>query len=518
MSASWQPGDGSAQSTHDITIRQNPHDPRRTLRPRPARPEGRQRETRQPYRPDDRAGTRAGGGRDALPAADGGRRVPGDEPGGAAAGGERGAEGGVRDRAARAQPRPQDAGRSLNAKLDAPSGAKPGALLLDRRFAPLFWCQAFAAFNDNFLKTALVVLILYRAKGSPALVALAGGVFILPFLLCSGIAGEMADRFDKARVATLVKGIEIGAAGLAVAGFLAGSVPVLFAALLAFGVLAALFGPVKYGLLPDLLETARLPLANAMVDFATFLAILAGTALGGLLGARAPWLLGAVVMGFALLAFGAAALIPRPGAARPGLKLSASPVAASADLLRTLRGAAPLWRAALVNAWFWFAGITCMTLLPVLTRTTLLRGPGAVTLGLTVFSLGVGAGSFLAASQLRGRIALAPAWGGTVAVGIAALALGALAAADRFGVTLALLFVVALGGGVIAVPSFAAVQAWAPAEARARAVAGTNILSAAGMVAASLILTVLLHAGAAPSALFAGLGAIALSLALAARR
>ncbi|OYV66912.1 MAG: hypothetical protein B7Z59_10275 [Acidiphilium sp. 37-67-22] len=396
--------------------------------------------------------------------------------------------------------------------------AKPGALLLDRRFAPLFWCQAFAAFNDNFLKTALVVLILYRAKGSPALVAVAGGVFILPFLLCSGIAGEMADRFDKARVATMVKGIEIGAAGLAVAGFLAGSVPVLFAALLAFGVLAALFGPVKYGLLPDLLETARLPLANAMVDFTTFLAILAGTALGGLLGARAPWLLGVVVMGFALLAFGAAALIPRPGAARPGLKLSASPVAASADLLRTLRGAAPLWRAALVNAWFWFAGITCMTLLPVLTRTTLLRGPGAVTLGLTVFSLGIGAGSFLAASRLRGRIALAPAWGGTVVVGIAALALGALAAADRFGVTLALLFVVALGGGVIAVPSFTAVQAWAPAEARARAVAGTNILSAAGMVAASLILTVLLHAGADPRALFAGLGAIALSLALAARR
>ncbi|WP_201728734.1 hypothetical protein [Acidocella sp. C78] len=193
-------------------------------------------------------------------------------------------------------------------------------------------------------------------------------------------------------------------------------------------------------------------------------------------------------------------------------------MAASADLLRTLRGAAPLWRAALVNAWFWFAGITCMTLLPVLTRTTLMRGPGAVTLGLTVFSLGIGAGSFLAASRLRGRIALAPAWGGTVAVGIAALALGALAAADRFGVTLALLFVAALGGGVIAVPSFAAVQAWAPAEARARAVAGTNILSAAGMVAASLILTALLHAGIGPRALFAGLGAIALSLALAARR
>lgn len=391
-------------------------------------------------------------------------------------------------------------------------------LLLDRRFAALFWCQGFAAFNDNFLKTALAVLILYRAHGQSALVALAGAVFILPFLLGSGIAGELADRADKAVVATRVKGVEIGAAALAVAGFLMQSVPVLFAALLAFGVLAALFGPVKYGLLPDLLETQRLPLANAMIDFATFLAILLGTALGGLLGARDPVVLCAIVMGFSLLALGAAALIPRVGAARPGLAVHANPIATSRDLLRALRLSSALWRAALVNTWFWFAGIICLTLLPIVTQTVFHRGPDAVTLGLTVFSLGVGAGSFIAARRMRGRITLEPAWAGTLALGIGALALAGLGHHGQFGFALLGMFVIAAGGGAIAVPSFAAVQAWSDPGARARAVAGTNILSAGAMVAASLILTILLHEGVGPRPIFAGLGTIALIAALLVRR
>lgn len=392
------------------------------------------------------------------------------------------------------------------------------ALLLDRRFAALFWCQGFAAFNDNFLKTALTVLLLYRTHGASALIALAGAVFIAPFLLCSGIAGELADRIDKAVIATRVKAVEIAAAGLAVVGFLLQSVPILFLALTTFGVLAALFGPVKYGLLPDLLATERLPLANAMVDFATFLAILLGTAVGGALGTRDPNLLAAIVMGFALAAYGTARLIPRPGAARPDLPLRANPVAASRDLIRALRSPPELWRAALVNTWFWAAGIICLTLLPILVKQTLHRGPGSVTIGLTIFSLGIGAGSFLAARMMRGRISLRPATQGTIALGVSALLAGAIAAPRLYPAVLGVLFIVAASGGLIAVPSFAAVQAWADPGSRARAVAGTNILSAAAMVAATLILAVLLHAGIGPRAIFAGLGAAALIGGLLARR
>lgn len=354
------------------------------------------------------------------------------------------------------------------------------------------------------------MLILYRAHGQSSLVALAGAIFIAPFLICSGVAGEMADRYDKAIIATRIKGAEIAAAGLAVIGFLLHSVPILFAALAAFGVLAALFGPVKYGLLPDLLPTESLPFANALIDFATFLAILLGTGIGSALGAREPLPLAALVIASALAAFAAARLIPRPGAARPDLLLRAEPLAASRDLLRVLRSSRKLWHAALVNAWFWLAGITCLTLLPVLIKSVFHRGPNAVTLGLTIFSLGIGAGSFLAARMLRRKIWLRPALLGTAMLGVGAIAVGAFAMPGDFPLTLALLFIVACSGGLIAVPSFAAIQAWADPGARARAVAGSNILSAAGMVMATLILAVLLHFHTGPRAVFTGFGAITL--------
>src|SRR5579885_3595796 len=125
-------------------------------------------------------------------------------------------------------------------------------LLLSRRFAPLFWCQFFAAFNDNFLKTALVFLILFRGHtDAEALITAASAVFIAPYFVLSGLGGELADRYDKARVAQVIKLVEIAVAGLAVWGYARASLPILFAALLGFGVLAALFGPMKYGILPD---------------------------------------------------------------------------------------------------------------------------------------------------------------------------------------------------------------------------------------------------------------------------
>ncbi len=394
---------------------------------------------------------------------------------------------------------------------------KTSPLLLDRGFAPLFWCQAFAAFNDNFLKTALVVLILYRAGGAASLVALAGAAFIAPFLIFSGLAGELADRYDKAAVATGVKAVEILAAGVAVIGFLEQSVVFLFLALIAFGVLAALFGPVKYGLLPDLLDATKLPAANALIEAATFMAILLGTASGGWLGARNPLLLSGIVMGFSCAACAGAWLIPRAGAAQPSLALQINPIAATSSLIDALRSSTGLWRAALISCWFWLAGIVALTLLPVMVKQTLHRGPGSVTIGLTAFSLGIAGGSWAAARLARGRVVLGHAVLGTAVSGAMMLALGTLlklVAHDvSFAVVLVLLFLVAAGGALIAVPSFAAIQAWADRTHRARAVAGSNVLSAATMVAGTLILAALFHFQVTPAALLIGFGAISLALA-----
>ncbi len=158
------------------------------------------------------------------------------------------------------------------------------SLMTSRRFAPLFWCQFFAAFGDNFLKTALVFVILYEVSGanSGALITLAGATLIAPFFFLSGLGGELADRFDKSFVAQRVKLVEIGAAIVGVAGFAFHSLSLLFLAVFLFGTLASLFGPVKYGILPDLLPRRELPSGNALIEGGTFLAILIGTIVAGL--------------------------------------------------------------------------------------------------------------------------------------------------------------------------------------------------------------------------------------------
>ena len=158
------------------------------------------------------------------------------------------------------------------------------SLLTTRRFAPLFCCQFFAAFGDNFLKTALVFIILFQVAGpnAGALITLAGATLILPFFFLSGLGGELADRYDKAFVAQRIKLVEIGAAAIAVAGFAFHSLSLLFAAVFMFGSLASLFGPIKYGILPDLLRREELPSGNALIEGGTFLAILLGTIVAGI--------------------------------------------------------------------------------------------------------------------------------------------------------------------------------------------------------------------------------------------
>src|SRR5580658_645530 len=149
-------------------------------------------------------------------------------------------------------------------------------LMSSRRFAPLFWAQFCSALNDNVLKNALVIMILYDAASGhgDVLVTVAGAVFIFPFFVLSALGGELADKYVKSVVARRLKFFEIFAACFAAAGFFLHSIPLLFVALALFGIVAALFGPVKYGILPDQLSTSELAMGNALVEGATFLAIL----------------------------------------------------------------------------------------------------------------------------------------------------------------------------------------------------------------------------------------------------
>jgi acyl-[acyl-carrier-protein]-phospholipid O-acyltransferase / long-chain-fatty-acid--[acyl-carrier-protein] ligase len=399
--------------------------------------------------------------------------------------------------------------------------------MLSRRFAPPFWCQFFSAFRDNFLKTALVFLILFQIGGpdAEALITLAGGIFIAPFFFLSALGGQIADRFDKAMVARRLKFIEIGIAFVAVAGFSSHSVPVLFVALFLFGVIAALFGPMKYGILPDHLARAELPAANALVEGATFLAILLGTIFGGLAtkGGGDPAHLSLLMIGFALLCWGSSLFIPPTGDAAPGLRISWNIATSTAALVRHLWTDPRLWWGALVSSWFWLSGIIVLSLLPPLVGRVLGGNEEVATAFLAVFSVAVAIGSGLAALIARGRIRLWPTPVGAVILGLCALDLGWANYAIEPGATMAGIDAVlgslrgvrslidlsgiAIGGGLFIVPAFAAVQAWAGVDRRARVVAAVNVLNAAFMVGGSLAVSLLQKAGAGTPALFMALGA-----------
>ncbi len=410
------------------------------------------------------------------------------------------------------------------------------SLLTSRRFAPLFWCQFFSAFNDNFLKNALALLILFRIGGQSgeALVTLAAGIFIAPFFLLSAFGGELADRFDKARVARRLKLAEIGAAAIAVAGFQLSSLPLLFGALFLFGVIGALFGPIKYGILPDHLKREELPAGNALVEGATFLAILGGTIAGGIAmkGGGEPRLLALMMMVFALLCWGASLFIPKTARAAPDLQIDPNILGSTTRLLGELWSNTRLWRCAVVTSLFWLVGAVVLSLLPPLVMHTLGGAETLVTIYLAVFAVAIGVGSGLASWLSAGRIVLLPTAFGALLIGLFSLDLGlALLRLPAVDMTTALapsaffarpvawhaavdLGILAVAGGLMVVPSFAAIQAWAAPERRARIVAAVNVLNAAFMVGGALVVALLQKAGVGVPALFLGIAAVGVAAAL----
>ena len=382
---------------------------------------------------------------------------------------------------------------------DTPAPNTP--LLRGRRFLPLFLTQALGALNHNLFKNALVVLVLFRAsEGGAPLVALSGGLFILPYALFSALAGQLADRHDKSRLIRATKALEVALMALAAAGFLLGSVPLLMAVLFGLGTQGAFFGPLKYGILPDHLAERELVQGNALVEAATFGGILLGTIAGGILVGLpgGPALVSAAGLLIALGGLTAALFIPPTAAAAPGLRPGWNIWRETADLVRAARGNREVWLAVLGLSWFWTMGATLIAEFPVLAKQDFGADNRLVTLLLTCFAVGVGMGSLLASRLLRGEISArhVPPAAALLSVFVwafAALASGGAASgwhtpgamlASPPGV-LALLCLVgaAVCGGVYSVPLFALLQERSEPSRRARTVAANNVVNAAAMAA-----------------------------------
>jgi len=404
-----------------------------------------------------------------------------------------------------------------------------GRLMTTRRFVPLFWCQFFSAFNDNFVKNALALLILYTLalENGPVLVTLAGGLFMLPFFLLSSVGGEMADRFDKAVVARRLKFAEIFVVAIAGVGFVLHDAYILLAALTGMGVMGALFGPIKYGILPDHLSRDELVSGNALVETATFLAILGGT-VGGTMAMKhlAPEITAAVTIGFAVVSWIAAAFIPRTGSQAPTLRIDPNIARGTFRLLKQLYAQPTIYRSSLVVSWFWAIGIAALSLLPTLVKENVGGDESVYTLFISCFVIGIAFGSLLAARISRGRIILALAPFGSILMGLFGLDLGLMLMGeapaansvtwdtvfdDPQGLRAAFDLVgLATAGGLLIVPVFAFMQATAGEDERARVIAANNVMNAAFMVAATVVVVILQEAGLSAAALFALTGAVSL--------
>lgn len=416
------------------------------------------------------------------------------------------------------------------------------SLLLTRRFAPLFWTQFFAAFSDNFLKQALIFLVLFKVGGPEAnvLVTLAPAVFIAPYFVLSAFGGEMADRFDKAMVAQRIKFAEIGVSILAVLGFWlhtvgydTAAVTILFTALFGFGICGALFGPIKYGILPDHLARSELPAGNALVEGATFIAILLGTIVGGLAAQNGgdPASFGFLMIIFSLLCWGASLFIPPTGEAAPDLVIRRNVIVSTASLLSHLRDDKRIWWGAFVTSWFWLAGAVVATVMQPLVKDVLGGTEEVITTCNAIFAISIAVGSGLAAWLAAGRIILLPTLIAAVLLGLFSLEIGISTYNAQpipglnnywalFGSARGIRFVVdlaglAIAGGLFIVPVFAAVQAWAGADRRARVVAGVNVLNAGFMAGVGTIVALLQAVGLSTSGVFLLLGAGSLLVAVA---
>ncbi len=397
--------------------------------------------------------------------------------------------------------------------MSAPSQFR---LFTQRRFLPFFGAQALGAFNDNVYKNVLVILAAYHASTystmPPTLLAnVAAGLFILPFVLFSGLAGQLADRYDKALVLKVVKGVEILIMGAAAIGFAAASIEILLGALFMMGVHSTFFAPAKYGLLPEVLRDRELVGGNALLEMGTFLAILLGTLTAGILAANGHMgVITTTLLAIAAVGFLMSLAIPKLQPAAPNLKIDWLPWTSTWDNLRAARERKSVFQSILGISWFWFYGALVLAQLPLYAKDELGGSEQVVTLMLVLFSCGVGIGSLLC-ERLSGHkveIGLVP-FG---SIGLTAFAVDLYFATphDPYGVALTAsefirepgawrilldLGLIGVAGGLFIVPLYALVQQRSRREIVSRVIGANSILNALFMVAAAALAGVALQLG-----------------------
>jgi acyl-[acyl-carrier-protein]-phospholipid O-acyltransferase / long-chain-fatty-acid--[acyl-carrier-protein] ligase len=416
------------------------------------------------------------------------------------------------------------------------SGHSQFSLLKTERFLPLFVAQAIGAFNDNGLRNAVAILITFDlatradwiAAGWTAAHFVSAGtaLFILPYFLFSAIAGQLADKFDKAVLARRIKLLEVFAMIFGAIALWSDNPFYDLAVLFFAGCLSAFFGPIKYGILPQYLKQHEVIGGNALIEMGTFVTILAGTLFGGLLVIHPSGrtVLCAGLIGLQLFALYAAWRMPPAPALSPDLAIDWNVPRQTSRLLGYVRERRDVFWSVIGASWLWFIGTVMLVQFPVFTKDVLLGNDTVANVFIAVFTVGIGLGSMLTNRLLKGEVSAkyVPLASIMITVFLLDLYFSAGRVNEYFQGTslnttatmfsiwstwhVALdLFGLALFSGLYAVPLNAIMQVRSPREKRSRVIAANNIMNSVFMICATIASAILLQ-GMTARGLFLMLG------------
>jgi MFS family permease len=391
-------------------------------------------------------------------------------------------------------------------------------LLRARRFLPLFSTQFLGAFNDSLFKQAVVLFVTYQLLRSPAkefqFSAIAQGLFILPFFLFSALSGQLADDHDKSRLIRIIKFAEIGIMIVGGAGILLASKFLMLAAVFAMGVHSTFFGPIKYAILPQHLSKDEVLGGTGLVEAGTYLAILGGTILAGVL-APSPEIAAATTVGIAVLGFLTGRQVPPAPPAAERIPFNWHILRASIALVSGTMHIRRLFLAILAISFFWTIGAVLIIIFPPLVKNVLGADERVASLFIGIFSVGIAIGSVLINRLLKSEVSARFAPASVVAMGVFVLLLHFVAFAwgkrgpdlttlgnfifhPMAGLMIVALLGVSITGGMFVVPLYAFLTTTVPKTQTARTVAANNIVNSGAMVIGSLLAFALSSVGVGP--------------------
>ena len=386
----------------------------------------------------------------------------------------------------------------------------------DRRFSPLFWTMFLGALNDNFFKNALVIIIAYKSVSlmglnAQSLVAMAGGIFILPFFLFSATAGQLSDKLSKSKLIKYTKVTEFLIMLIAGIGFYTDSFYVLLVTLFLMGTQSSFFGPLKYGIIPQLLKREELVTGNAVVGGGTFLAILLGTIVGGLavVSDSSSIVIGLGIILVSAVGFVSSLFIQDVEAVDERVKPDFTFFKPTFEIIKITMKDKKVFHTCMGISWFWFLGAAILSLLPNLCKDVFNSSEKVGTLFLASFTIGMGIGSFVAEklSQKRPEMGMVPLAALGMSLFLIDMSYSAMnfshqSGAELFNIseffsheyslrTLFDLFMVSIFGGMFIIPQFTFLQDYAPRNILSRIIAGNNIWNAIFMVTAAVCIMIL---------------------------